>query len=1077
MHNEILLARRAFIRSIMAGAAAALESSPFTSLHRALAAQDLPADVGPRAQVATEVRLQGEVHRHGDVLHGHVTLNSARTDLPVEIMWTDGYGRVAGRSRALPAHAFNNVAEFTLRLDHPLTYQNTVVVQVDGVTQIEHARFLIPPEPDSWDDYHVINYTFYPHGYYSKLREAGVDAVIAYRDKTYDAFLDNNFRFYVEEMIWEYLATYHKNFNLWKDLVRRFMENRNDWKVFTRDPCLNDPETFEHAKAVLEREVNKYKDLRPLFYDLSDELGVGDQIAPSDLCHSRHCIRAFAEYLKQSYDSMHENRVEWDVDFYHWDDEQIDLGAPFNWDDLMIHETTTDRAMDRILMTHLQRTYKTVEAFNKAWGVSFPFAAMPSQYAVMDWTPVFAPLADTRSLAVLDEKTLNGLYGSLAAANVSWGKKGGWTTNQKPTEFKSWPEVSAYIQRLEKTWAEIDSTEGWNLSAWFDFRNFMDRTFANFIRRSGDYCKSLDPHARIGTEGGQSPWAFGWYNYENVCETVDVIEPYNIGNNVEIIRGLGNHRIIQLNTYGFQFAPGSKEADLSAPDRVAQKQATRKAWWQLFHESRAAIIWDYTERDFRFVDENRELTPAALTFQDTFRELRSGIGKLIMNAKRQHDGIAIHYSHPSVQAHWMIENLKVGKRWPVDEVKDDYFRFNGVRNSITKMVEDLNLQYEFTGSRQIVNGVLNSGEFKVLFLPQSIAMSNEEVARVREFVENGGTVIADCRCATMNERGRDLGQGQLDDLFGISRHGKRGPVSGAVGGIADFRNVPLKGKLLGLTVGETNIQARGGTALAQQESVPAVLVREVGKGLAVYLNLEVFPYQHWRVRPGPEAVTREFLGSLLAEAGIEPRVRVLDSRGTRLPAVEVVNYQFGSQTIVAIFRNPQLDPGGWADGPRVPERGWGEGIDNSALEKPVDAVIRLPQGFHVYDIRAAKPRGQISSLETTLDPWAPLVLTLSPTPVAGLSLKAGPRTEKGRTAEIEVTLDDNPSGMQPRIIHLDVFAPDNNLAEPYSGNSLLDGQAGKLTIPFAWNDAPGVWKVRAQDIATAALAEASVHVT
>jgi hypothetical protein len=49
-----------------------------------------------------------------------------------------------------------------------------------------------------------------------------------------------------------------------------------------------------------------------------------DQITPSNLFHSRHCIRAFAEYR---YDSMHANRVEWDVDFYHWDDEQIDLGA------------------------------------------------------------------------------------------------------------------------------------------------------------------------------------------------------------------------------------------------------------------------------------------------------------------------------------------------------------------------------------------------------------------------------------------------------------------------------------------------------------------------------------------------------------------------------------------------------------------------------------------------------------------------------------------------------------------------------------------------------------------------------
>jgi len=1073
MLNPTLLARRAFLRDLL-GATAAVGLEP-RFFPQSLAAQELPADVGPRAKVVTGIRLQEQTYRKNAVIRGQVTLNSPRTDLPVEVLWTDSYGRVAARSRALPAHSFNNVAEFSFPLDHPLTYLNTVEVQVEGVTQIEHARFLVTPGPDPWDDYHVINYTFYPQGYYDRLREAGVDAVIAYRDKAYNAFLENNFRFYVEEMIWEYLATYHKNFNLWKDLVRRFMENRNDWRVFTRDPCLNDPETLEHAKQVLAREVNQYKDLGPLFYDLSDELGVGDQIAASDLCHSRHCIRAFAEYLKRSYDSMHENRKEWDVDFYHWDDEQIDLGAEINWDDLMIHETTTDRAMDRILISHLSRQYGTVDAFNKAWGVSFPFPPMPSQYTVMDWTAVVAPLADTRPLATLDEKSLSGLFGSLEAANTRWGLKGGWTTDQKPTKFKSWTEVIAYIQRLEQAQAKIDDTEGWNLAAWCDFRNFMDQTFANFVRRTGDYCKSLDPHARIGTEGGQSPWAFGWYNYENICNTVDVIEPYNIGNNVEIIRGLGNHRVIQLNTYGFQFRPGTTEGDLSADDRLAQKQATRKVWWQLFHESRAAIIWDYTERDFRFVDENRNLTPAALTFRDTFREIRSGIAKLIIHAQRQNDGIAIHYSHPSVQVHWMIENLKKRKRWPVDEVKYDRSHFNGVRNSTTKIIEDLNLQYEFLGSRQIVDGALDAGKFKVLFLPQSIAMSSDEAGRVREFVESGGTVIADCRCATMNERGRDLGQGQLDDLFGISREGKRRTPAGTVRGVADFDNIHLKGKPLGLAAADSAIRARGATALAQQEDVPAALVRKVGKGLAIYLNLDLFPYQHWRVRPGPEAALRELLGEILAAAGVEPRVRVLDAAGKQVPAVEVASYRLGLQTIVAVFRNPQLDPGGWADGPRVPERGWGEGIDNSALEKPVDVVIQFPSSFHVYDVRAAKALGPVSSLTTTLDPWVPLVLTLSPTAVGGLKLSSPSRAERGRPAQLEITLDDSPAGVQPRIVRLDVYAPDGSLKEAYSANSAIDGQTATLTIPFAWNDASGAWKIKARDMATGVFAEASIQ--
>ena len=1077
MFDEISHARRAFVKKMIGGAAWATGYgllSPFPALS---CPQELPLDVGPQARVAAHVKLGKELYHPGEVVRGEVTLNSPRTDLPVEVVWTDGYGRVAGRVKALPAHSFNNVAEFAIPLESPLTYVNSVEVLVEGVTQIERARFLLSPKPDAWDDYHVINYAFYPHGYYEKLREAGVDAVIAYRDKPFDAFLDNNFRFYVEETIWEILATYHKNFTLWKELVRRFMENRNDWKLLVRDPCFNDPKTFEYAREVLSRQVDKYKKFQPLFYDLADEIGIGDQIAPLDLCHSNFCIRGFAQYLKGIYDSMHEVRHEWDVDFYHWDDEQVDQGAKFNWDDLMIHETTTDRAMDRLLMNHLRRTYKTVTNFNKAWGVSFPAAPGPSEYVVMDWTPVLAPLADTRSLTTLDEKSLNEVFGSPEAANIAWGLKGGWTTDRKPTKFKTWGEAIAYVQRLEKTLGEITSTEGWNLAAWCDFRNFMDLTMADFIRRARDVCRALDPHARAGTEGGQSPWAFGWYNYENVCDVVDVIEPYNIGNNVEIIRGLGNHRLIQLNTYGFQHKPGSTIADLTEEDRQVQRRATRKVWWQLFHESRAAIIWDYTERDYRFVSPERELTPAALTFKDTFREVRAGIGKLVINARRRHDGIAIHYSHPSVQVHWMIENLKVGKRWPVDEVGDSNLRFNGVRNSITKLIEDLNLQYEFVGSRQLVGGALESGGFKVFILPQSIAMSADEVARVREFAENGGTVIADYRLARMNEHGRDLGQGQLDALFGIARGVTQPAAAGPVRGIADFRGVQLKGKSWNLKTGETNLELHGGTALAQQGNVPAVIVREVGKGLAAYLNLELFPYQHWRVRPGPEAPVRELMGALLAQAGIQPRVRVLDSQGAPVPAVEAVVYDFGGQQLVAVFRNPQVDPGGWADGPRVAERGWSEEVDNSALETPVEATVHLPDGFHVYDVRGARALGQVSTLRATIDPWTPLVFMLSPTPISGLKLRAPSNLPHGRKAEIEAQIEDQPVVVQPRIVRLEVFDPAGKLVEHYSGNIRFEGALGKLEIPFAWNDSPGVWRVCAREIASGASAETTLRVS
>ena len=62
-----------------------------------------------------------------------------------------------------------------------------------------------------------------------------------------------------------------------------------------------------------------------------------------------------------------------------------------------------------------------------------------------------------------------------------------------------------------------------------------------------------------------------------------------------------------------------------------------------------------------------------------------------------------------------------------------------------------------------------------------MAVSALEVDQIREFVNAGGLLVADYRVATMNEHGRDLGLGQLDDVFGITHVKGQTKGSGVVG--------------------------------------------------------------------------------------------------------------------------------------------------------------------------------------------------------------------------------------------------------------------------------------------------------
>ena len=248
------------------------------------------------------------------------------------------------------------------------------------------------------------------------------------------------------------------------------------------------------------------------------------------------------------------------------------------------------------------------------------------------------------------------------------------------------------MKRFYAEVAAIRSTEGWNVAAWCDFRNFMDATFAAAVQRAAAMCKAEDPQALCATEGGQAPAAFGWYNYQQVVNSVDVIEPYNTANNAELIRSL-NPKVAILGTHALSYTPGKPLTDL---DRVEQKRKVREIWWQLFHGYKAAIIWDNLEANYRFVDASHQLTPAAEAFSEVFHEVRSGIARLILNSRRTHDGIAIHYSHASLQIHWLLENLVHARDWVLNKY-DVRLHFNGIRNSWTKLIEDLGLEEVASG--------------------------------------------------------------------------------------------------------------------------------------------------------------------------------------------------------------------------------------------------------------------------------------------------------------------------------------------------------------------------------------------
>jgi len=1054
---------------------------------------------GPDAMVLGRIKLDQELANQDGVLSGHLRFLRAVSS-PVVVRWIDSFGRVSGE-QTLPVGPGTVTAPFSFNMRAGLTYVNWIRVTVNGVPQVATARFMLSPEPTPWNDFHTISWAHYPDGFYDQLRAAGMDAIIAYVNDDFDPVLDNDFRYYVEQMAWEVFSIYHKDQTMWRSLLAKVSRDRDNLDLWVRKPCVNDPATTAYLQDHITRFARMYGPFRPLFYNIADELGQGDQIRPNDFCHSKYCTDKFAEYLRAMYRVPPQVADEWGVgEFTRWDDTPLDGFRAGDKTASMISYTTTDRAFEAVALAGLKARYKTIGNFNQQWGTGFP---VPRGNTVMadSWNPILAVARESLSVPVLDDASLEKQMGPLDEANARWGGMGSWDAPDKPTTFKNWSEVAAFLNRYFKELGEITSTRHWNASPWCDFRNFMDQTFADAIKRAGEICKAEDPYALTGTEGGQCPFAYGWYNYEQVVRAIDVIEPYNIGNNVEIIRSL-NPATIMISTHGFGGFQSKPGQPLSEKERIQQKRAIRPIWWGLFHRHNAALIWDDNEARNEFVDMSTgKLTTSAETFSGIFDELRAGIGKLMINVQRKHDGIAVHYSQSSIQIHWLLDNLKHAREWMLNSGGDSDSLCVAVRNSWTKLIEDLALQYNFVGKERIEAGDLASGEYKVFIMPQSVAVSQREVEQIRAFVASGGTLVADCRAADLDGHGRDIGGakvagyfpangnadldghgdfggGQLDDVFGIT-HGPARSMTKTVQGTGNAGVLQLEGKQLHeLQPGDATVIAVSGKALAHSGEVPLVIVNQYGSGRAIFLNLEVADYAYLRLKADSNTSFPELMESVFELAGIKPQVRVLGPDGKRVPGTEVVRFRNGSCEQVGIFRNPQTDDGGWGAYPKlladssipVIDPNLIGNIDNSLLEKNVDVTIEWTDSAQTYDVRGRKDLGAVRTSKASFNWWEPLVFTRSEQPLPALKVQVR-GAQAGAMTEVVLTGEGTLPDSTFRIVHLEFRTPAGDSYELYARNVMLDSNPYVERIPFAVNDPKGNWKLSAHDLATGQVVE------
>jgi len=644
-------------------------------------------------------------------------------------------------------------------------------------------------------------------------------------------------------------------------------------------------------------------------------------------------------------------------------------------------------------------------------------------------------------------------YRTLSALNTAW-----------KIDFRTWDDVIP--DTLE------EAIERDHFTAWAENRAFSEFVFADIHRHLREAVETIHEGVPVGQEGMFDADTYFGVDWEKFRPAVTLIQGYERPRQHEHIRSLFPKTALTGYWIGYYSRDYSEEKMRWHP------------WHTLFNGFNS--VWWFTAA--MMGPRGWPVAFAAdLTPQDPFRwtaeevrAIKRGIGKLILNADRQHDGVALLYSMPSIRAadaHPKI-SVQIGSEHYEGTIKSSELAW-------CLLIEDLGMQYEFVSHREVARGLLRAGDYGVLVLPTSVALSEGEAAAIRAFVREGGTVLADMWPGRMDEWANILPRGRLDDVFGVDLTGRM-----------DLRSVDVT-----VTHGEEKrrvpnrranpaVRLTGGQARATDGDVPVFIEHTFGRGRACLLNVSINDYfSDWHRREDHVDIRwnetgramRDYIAEQLARAGAEPRVRIRHRDGRPVVACEAVLFRRDDVRYLGLEYTPHIIY--FANGD-LDHQFRTFSLDPDVSPTPI--VVTLADRYHIYDVREGEYIGHTAEFRTAIKPGQGLLFALLPYRVQEIDL----RTDTERVVPIkmgEMTRTMHPrisvklrtgSGHRPQVhcFRVDVYDPSGEEIPAYGQNVLARRGRATFTVPFALNDPSGTWHVHATDVASGVSADLRLRV-
>ena len=554
-----------------------------------------------------------------------------------------------------------------------------------------------------------------------------------------------------------------------------------------------------------------------------------------------------------------------------------------------------------------------------------------------------------------------------------------------------------------------------------------------------------DSQAKIGFEGS-AHICRGMADPERVCREFDMWAPYT-GISEEFIRSLAPRSFIRSSWIGY---------DKDATSHLGHY------WRQVMMGADSVWYWMWSAiggwQGFQQPDLDAP-EPVREMLRDT-QVVREGLGDLLLNYEMQHDGIAMLYSYPSLFVHNRSPRCKT------------YLSHWAAYLAWQNIIHDLNMQYNFVTETSLANGEFGRGGYKVLILPQVWALSEKTVQAIRQFVADGGTVLADLRPGFYDEHARQREHAALDALFGVAG----GFESAATGeleitGELGLSKIELRrpGKGYDKPVQfEPAVTLSTGQALGHVGKTPACIVNSVGKGRAILLNFA--PRSTFEVREDPavgglagkptsEIMPEDeayFFLNLFHAAGIERAFNFTEYKKETTPFfrnVRVQRWQNGDYQIVGFFR--QVDS----------EQRRGSCIPDSAKWPVSPQRAASGRGYApppwAYDIKNGLEVGQANWFIVPVDPGRAVFYAMLPGPLPAMAVDMPQTARRGAPLRIKLSV---PEARGLHAIKIRARQPDGVPAKFWEQTVQVGKTPIDVVLPLAFNDPTGEWTITMTDL-------------